>query len=107
FNNGFRPLMLMELFAPWQKSFRYGPWDVLSYLSALGYRFLFACPSGLVEHQPTRQEPFPPAYEDGYNVVAFTPDKHAARIQHTRHLMSGHNNVVLPMSAVPTKNRPG
>ena len=39
-----RPLMLIELFAPWEQAFGYGPWDVLSLLSSLGYEFLFACP---------------------------------------------------------------
>jgi hypothetical protein len=74
-----RPLLFMELFAPWQRPFGYGPWDVLSLLATYGYRFLFMCPDGLIENQPTRAAPYPPEYAQGYNLLAFTA-AHAERI---------------------------
>ena len=98
FRDGHRPLLLIELFAPWERAFGYGPWDVLSLLAAHDYGFLFACPQGLVEHRPTQDEPFPPEYERGYNVLAFCPVVHAERVAATAGLRRGGATVRLPMS---------
>ena len=84
FKSGFRPLILMELFAPWESAFGYGPWDVLSVLTSLGYRILFTCPEGLIEHQPSETAPFPPEYERGYNIVAYLPQLHGGRVRRLR-----------------------
>lgn len=79
FASGRRPLMHIELFAPWERAFGYGPWDVLAPLADLGYRFLFACPGGLLEHRPTPATPLPTEYEHGYNVIALCDAVHADR----------------------------
>ena len=104
FQDGHRPLLLIELFAPWERAFGYGPWDVLSLLAAHGYAFLFACPQGLIEHQPTQAQPFPPEYEAGYNVVAFCPVIHAARIAAIAGLRRGGTTARLPMSPATAPN---
>jgi FkbM family methyltransferase len=104
FKNGLRPLMLIELFAPWQKPFGYGPKDVFSYLSKWGYHFLFACPEGLIQHSSVFSD-FPPEYENGYNVLAFVPSTHANRIRRLDSLMRGAGNVILPMTPPPIPNR--
>ena len=95
--------MLMEIFAPWEEGFGYTPWEPLSLLARHGYRFLFACPAGLVEHEPTAAEPFPPAFEDGYNVIAYDPVRHASRLSRLNSLRPG--GQVLPMPRAPQKNR--
>jgi FkbM family methyltransferase len=98
FSEGFRPLMLIEVFAPWEKAFDYGPLDVFSFLEALSYRFLFLFPESIVEHGPSRQRPFPPGYEKGYNIIAFAPE-HSERIARLRHLRK-----ILPMAPAPISN---
>lgn len=102
---GAGPLMLIELFAPWQHAFGYRPWDVLSLLADFGYRVLFACPEGLVEHSPSADAPFPPQYERGYNVVAYHPLRHAARIEALAGLYVGGAANVLPTPPAPMPNR--
>jgi FkbM family methyltransferase len=104
FADGCRPLMLIELFAPWQRAFNYGPWKVLSWLAERGYRFLFACPRGLVEHESSEDSPFPAGYEQGYNLIAFHPSKHADRIKSLDGLRVGGGQSILPMSPPPVRN---
>jgi FkbM family methyltransferase len=104
FERGFRPLMLIELFAPWQRVFRYGPWEVLDFLATLGYRFFFACPEGLVEHVPSPSIPLPPQYEYGYNVIAYFPEKHGGRVERLDRLRSGSEGI-LPMAPPPIPNK--
>lgn len=104
FASGQRPLLLLELFAPWERAFQYGPWEVLSLLAAWGYRFLFACPHGLVEHQPSAERPYPPAYTQGYNVLAFHPANHASRLQQVEPLRLGGGATILPMPPPPVAN---
>jgi FkbM family methyltransferase len=104
FKRGFRPLMLIELFAPWERAFGYGPWDVLELLADLGYEFLFACPEGLVRHEPSPSAPFPVAYERGYNIVAYVAEKHARRIERLGHL-TGSGRRILSMRPAPVPNR--
>jgi FkbM family methyltransferase len=105
FNAGHRPLMLIEVFAPWERALGYHPWAALSSLLDRGYRFLFACPNGLVDHLPTETKPFPPDYEMGYNVVAYDPTAHASRIERVKHLRSGMSERLLPMAPPPQPNR--
>jgi FkbM family methyltransferase len=104
FSRGFRPLMLIELFAPWQHAFGYGPWDVLGFLTDLGYRFFFACPEGLVGHVPSPSQPFPVQYERGYNVVAYLPEEHARRVERLDRLTIGAGGI-LPMPPPPVANK--
>ena len=104
FAAGHRPLMLIEIFAPWERAFGYGPWEVLSLLEQLGYRFLFACPGGLVEHAPNAARPFPPEYAQGYNVLAHYPPLHASRIAAVAALRAGGQARVLPMPPPPVAN---
>jgi len=99
------PMLLMELFAPWQRAFGYGPWDVLSVLRHAGYEFLFACPQGLVPHAPTAAEPMPAAFVDGYNVIAYRPDLHAARAQRLETFHASRRPQLLPMGPPPQPNR--
>ena len=103
FGDGMRPLLFMELFAPWQRPFGYGPWDVLSLLAGYGYRFLFMCPEGLIEHQPREAMPFPPEYAQGYNVLAFT-SAHAGRISALAGMRPGGGTALLPMKPPPVPN---
>ena len=105
FSRGARPLMLIEVFAPWERAFGYRPWELLSWLLERGYRLLFACPNGLVEHVPTESGPFPPEYEMGYNVVAFLPEIHSERIGALKHLRAGAGGRLLPMDPSSGPNR--
>lgn len=104
FEDSCRPLMLIELFAPWERAFNYGPWEVLSWLAARGYRFLFACPHGLVEHESSQSSPFPEGYEQGYNVLAFHPSKHAEQIKNLDKLRVGGGEDILSMPPPPVQN---
>ena len=67
----------------------YGPWEFFAPLIDLGYRFLFLCRSGLIEHFPAESAPFPAEFEDGYNVVAYVPERHAERIRGLERLRFG------------------
>ncbi len=80
FARGARPTMLLEVFAPWERAFGYGPWEVLELLQLRGYRFEFGCPDGLVSHIPSHDEPFPACFEWGYNVLAYHPSESAERL---------------------------
>ena len=99
-----RPPMLIEIFAPWERAFGYSPWDVLSFLMSAGYEFLFACPEGLVEHNPSPRQPFPTAYVNGSNLVALTKE-HRERAKALDPLRSGGGSEILPMSPPPEPNR--
>jgi len=98
-----QPLLLIEVFAPWEAAFDYTPWDVFSLLIGWGYHFSFACPGGLVEHQPTQQQPFPENFKNGYNVIAYVPGKHADRLSTLRSLTAGSRGV-LSMGKPPVPN---
>jgi FkbM family methyltransferase len=100
------PMMLIELYAPWQRAFHYGPWDVLSLLATRGYEFLFACPDGLVPHVPSADCPFPQGYEHGYNVLAHVPVRHAGRVAALSAFERGGRARVLPMQPAPRPNVP-
>jgi hypothetical protein len=104
FASGARPAMLIEIFAPWERAFGYGPWEPLELLHRLGYQLFFACPAGLVPHTPTAESPFPPAYVDGYNVVAVSPSHHARQLSNMAPLLAGDHSSVLPMSPPPIPN---
>ncbi|MHB1557199.1 MAG: FkbM family methyltransferase [Isosphaeraceae bacterium] len=104
-SDGPYPLMLIEVFAPWEKAFGYRPWQPLSWLMERGYRFLFACPNGLVEHLPTEASPFPPEYEMGYNLLAYRPDSHGDRIGEVDYLRAGRGGTRLAMPPPPQPNR--
>jgi FkbM family methyltransferase len=89
FAQGNRPLIVAEVYAPWQERYGYGPWEFFAPLSGLSYRFLFLCPGGLIEHLPSESAPFPPEFEHGYNVVAYVPEHHAERIRGLARLRFG------------------
>jgi len=99
FREGHRPLLLLELFGPWEQAFGYVPWDVLSLLMNHGYRFLFLCPQGLVEHVPTAEMPLPPEYEGSNNVLAYCAEVHAHRIEAAAGLRAGGATRRMPMNA--------
>jgi len=103
FSGGERPLMLVEVFAPWERAFGYDPWEPLSLLMSYGYRFFFQCPGGLERHRPTKEQVFPPAYVGGYNLVAYCPGRHEQRICATGRLFAP-SNVLLPMEPPPIPN---
>ena len=104
FDNGNRPLMLIEVFAPWEKAFNYGPWEVFRLLGGWGYRFLFVCPNGLVEYDPSAAKPFPPDYKQAYNVLAFCPEKHKERISNVEGLRVKGGQRILSMPPPPVAN---
>lgn len=105
FENGSRPIMFIELFAPWQKAFNYGPWQVLGYLDSLGYSIFFMCPNILIEYKPTENNPFPKEYENGYNIIALHPSVHANRMNRVRRFCTyNSDNKILPMPPPPMKN---
>jgi FkbM family methyltransferase len=99
-----RPLMLIEIFAPWEKAFGYHPWKPLSWLKDRGYRFLFMCPNGLVDYTPSEERPFPPEYEMAYNVLAYCPLIHADRLQKVKWFRSEYNPKILTMPPPPFRN---
>jgi FkbM family methyltransferase len=99
------PIMLIELFAPWERMFNYTPWEVLSRLKAAGYSFFFQCPEGLVLHDPSQDAPFPAAYEKGYNVIVVSADRHQAAFARLRKLLVGAGTPILPMYPAPVPNR--
>jgi FkbM family methyltransferase len=101
------PVMLIELFAPWERAFGYQPWEPLSLLMDCGYRFVFACPTGMVEHVPTQDMPFPSGYDMGYNVVAYQPAAHRERVEAVNRLRPGGPVTPLPMPAPPQPNMIG
>ena len=105
FNSGHRPLMLIEVFAPWERAFEYQPWILLSYLLEFDYRFLFVCKNGLVEHIPTEKNPFPPDYETGYNLIAYDPKSHGPRVDSLNQLRADANGRILQMAPPPQPNR--
>lgn len=105
FGAAHRPLLLIEVFGPWERAYGYQPWAPLSWLLERGYRFLFACPNGMVDHLPTESRPFPPEYEMGYNVVAYHQELHAERIHGLHHLRAGESPRLLPMAPPPQPNR--
>jgi FkbM family methyltransferase len=72
------PVIHLEVFAPWLKPFGATPDDVLGLLRRLGYELWFACPDGLVRHEASSGRPFPPGFENGYNVLALHGTRHAA-----------------------------
>jgi hypothetical protein len=102
---GHRPLIAAEVYAPWEERFGYGPWEFFGPLVGLGYRFLFLCPGGLVEHLPTESAPFPPEFEQGYNVVAYVPGRHGDRIRALERLRVG-TGEALRVGRGPYPNRP-
>jgi FkbM family methyltransferase len=89
FAAGHRPLIVAEVYAPWEQRCGYGPWDLFAPLLGLGYRFFFLCPGGLVEHLPTESAPFPPEFEHGCNVLGYVPARHADRIRGLARLRVG------------------
>ena len=105
FAAGNRPLILTEVYAPWQERCGYGSWELLASLLGLGYRFLFLCRGGLIEHVPSESAPFPPEFEQGYNVVAYVPERHAERIRGLERLRFGTGRAMpVPPGLYP--NRP-
>jgi hypothetical protein len=44
---------------------------------------------GLIEHVPSESTRLPPEFEDGYNVVACVPDRHAEPIRGLERLWFG------------------
>src|SRR5262249_53281832 len=89
FAAGHRPLIVAEVYAPWEQRCGYGPWEFFAPLLDLGYRFLFLCQGGLVEHLPSEAAPFPPEFDQSYNVVAYVPGRHAERIESLARLRIG------------------
>jgi FkbM family methyltransferase len=99
-----KPILFMELFAPWLSTFGIKPWDVLSLLHTYGYRHLFSLPEGLVEFTPTEQTPVPSGYEQGYNVISFIPHMHQGRRERLDVYMKARNPRLLPMPPPPMPN---
>jgi hypothetical protein len=99
-------LIVSEAYAPWQERCGYRPWEFFALLLGLGYRFLFLCWGGLIEHLPSESAPFPPEFEDSYNVVAYVPGRHAERIQGLERLRFGTGQAMRAARGV-FPNRPG
>jgi len=98
------PIVHLEVFAPWLRSFNLTPWDVLSHLRRFGYEFLFTCAAGLIEHDPTVEAPFPPDFLVGYNVIGLIPQTHAAAHPRLMKLRPGHGPL-LPLAPPPMRNQ--
>ena len=99
-----RPVLVLEVFAPWQRHFGYGPMDLFAILDAYGYAYRFACQNGLVAHRPTASAPFPKGFEAGYQVLAYHPDTHPDRLTRADRLAAGRPGV-LPFAPPPLPNR--
>lgn len=100
-----KPVLFLEVFAPWQRAFDYGPWDVLGMISELGYKCYFACPDGLDLHMPSKPHPFPEGFLHGYNLLALHPDFHENRSQSIQGLIKGNNGIILPTPPAPYLNK--
>ena len=99
-----RPVLHLEIFAPWLRAMGTTPWEMLGHLADVGYEFIFTCPAGLIEHHPTAEKPFPSEFVGGYNVVCLDPRRHGdvrSRLQALRVGQSG----LLPLALAPMPNR--
>jgi FkbM family methyltransferase len=100
------PIMLIEVFAPWERAFGYTPWDVFEVLIAAGYHIVYVCPDGLRDFKPSREHPTPPEYEKGYNIIAYIQGKHDGRMAGLRPLFAGNSgHLLLPMLPAPMPNQ--
>lgn len=105
FESGHTPIMLIEIFAPWEKAFNYQPIEVFTLLKKYDYSFLFVCPEGLIEFNPSYECQFPKEYINGYNVIAFNQFKHRDRIDGLKLYLWKKNNLnVLPMEPASFDN---
>jgi FkbM family methyltransferase len=98
------PLLMMEVFAPWERALDYTPRDVLNLLGGFGYRFLFLCSIGLVAHEPTLDKAVPDEYVQGYNIIAYKEGVHEDRLTALRGLAPGTSGI-LPMIPPDCDNR--
>jgi FkbM family methyltransferase len=105
FEAGHRPLVVAEAYAPWQDRLGYGPWEFFAPMLDWGYRFLFLCRGGLVDHLPSVTAPFPPEFEQSYNVLAYVPGRHAQRIRGLERLRFGTGQAMRVASGI-YRNRP-
>jgi FkbM family methyltransferase len=105
FAAGHRPLIVSEAYAPWEQRCGYGPWEFLAPLLGLGYRFLFLCQGGLIEHLPSESAPFPPEFVHSYNVLAYVPGRHEERIRNLARLRLGTGRA-MPVARGVYPNRP-
>jgi hypothetical protein len=80
------------------------PSDLFAAVGEYDYRFLFACPEGLVEHEPSDSRPFPSTFEWGYNVIAFVPDEHEDRVSTAEPLRAERSPRLLGMTPPPRAN---
>ena len=74
-------------------------------MRSLNYQFLYACPEGLIEHEPSRTAPFPREFENGYNVIAFVGAAHRDRLGSLDALRAGGTAIRLVMPSPPQANR--
>ena len=98
-----RPVLHVEVFAPWLRRLGQTPWDVLSFLQRFDYQFWYTCPEGLVQHVPTSATPYPPGFENGYNVIGLNLQRHNAVAARLARLQPGSPNL-LPLHPPPMPN---
>jgi hypothetical protein len=79
--NGWRPLMLIDVFAPREKALSYRPWELLSWAEYTESTDFCLESQRLGSAQSIPSQPFPPEYESGYNLVASVADVHKARLK--------------------------
>lgn len=99
-----KPILFIELVAPWLRQFGYSPWDAVGYLQTLGYRHLFMCPDGLVEHLATPERPFPPEFRMGYNVISYVPACHPWVLERLAPYLASRNPRLPPMDPATLPN---
>jgi len=98
-----RPILFMELFAPWERAFGYGPWEVLQELVRFEYEVFFACPQGLLLHIPTKRKPCPEEYSYGYNILAIPRDRKNV-LERAGRLSPSSGTTILRMAPPPQPN---
>ena len=99
-----RPVLFMEIMAPWLRKFGHTPWDALGWLQSVGYRHLFMCPNGLVDHQASPEHPFPEEFRLGYNVISYIPKQQDWVRTRLEPYFARNRPELLPMPPPPVPN---
>ena len=99
-----QPILFVELVGPWLRRFGNSLWDALGYLQSIGYKHLFMCPNGLIEHHATVERPIPDEFRMGYNVISVIPSRHPWALDKLAPYMADRKPVLPPMDPPTVPN---